>query len=455
MSYSPRRAEVRFGCGLSPSVVPAGDAAALLDRLKQPDEAARRFPVETFDEFRVRIAEQREMMAEARATGTRNKAARDARRARRKARLDEQRWMAQALLRRATTRDGFRERLTAFWADHFTVVGKGGLLRFGELPYVEQSIRPHVAGRFGDMLKAVATAPMMLRYLDQERSTGPNSAFAVRHPGAGVNENLAREMLELHTLGVDGGYSQTDVSELALLLAGLSVDAQEGFTFRTRMTEPGAQRVLGVSYGSDGPGSLAEVHAALDDLARHPATAAHLARKLAVHFTGDDPDAGLVAAMAAAYRDSDGALVPVYAAMLAHPAAWTGAGNVKAPVDYVGSALRALSVGALPVRQADKLAVLLSQPLDLMGQPWMHPEGPDGWPERDEDWITPQGLAGRLQWALNVPQVLVEALPDPRAFLKVALPDPAPEALRFAAGAAETRAEGIALILASPAFQRM
>ena len=93
--------------------------------------------------------------------------------------------------------------------------------------------------------------------------------------------------------------------------------------------------------------------------------------------------------------------------------------------------------------------------MDLMGQPWMAPQGPDGWPERDEDWITPQGLAGRLQWALNVPQVLVEALPDPRAFLKVALPDPAPEALRFAAGAAETRAEGIALILASPAFQRM
>ena len=195
--------------------------------------------------------------------------------------------------------------------------------------------------------------------------------------------------------------------------------------------------------------------AALDDLARHPATAEHLARKLAVHFVGDNPAPGLVAAMASAYRDGQGDLMAVYAAMLDHPAAWEGPGNVKRPVDFVGSALRALRVDRLPLRQSAKFDMLLHQPLMLMGQPWDRPEGPDGWPEADDDWITPQRLAGRLQWALNVPPVLLDRLPDPRDFVRDVLAPGVPEELLFAAHAAETRAEGIAVILSSPAFQRM
>lgn len=457
MSYTSERAEIRFGCGLMPKQSLAPDAGSFLQRLSAADNVASRYPIEHFDAFQARIAEEQQSRRMARDMGT-ERASKAAARARRDLRKDAQtdamRWMGHTLLRRATTADGFRERLVAFWADHFTVIGKGGMLRYGAMPYVEQAIRPHVARSFGDMLRAVASAPMMLIYLDQDRSAGPNSARA-RSGRGGVNENLAREMLELHTVGLGAGYDQNDVIELAHLLAGLSVSVEEGFVFRRNATEPGAETVLGVSYGADGPGRLEDVMAALDDLARHPATAEHLARKLAVHFVGDDPAPGLVAAMASAYRDGQGDLMAVYAAMLDHPAAWEGLGNVKRPVDFVGSALRALRVDRLPLRQSAKFDMLLHQPLMLMGQPWDRPEGPDGWPEADDDWITPQRLAGRLQWALNVPPVLLDRLPDPRDFVRDVLAPGVPEELAFAARAAETRAEGIAVILSSPTFQRM
>lgn len=422
----------------------------MLGRLQGPDQAAQMYPIETWTEFSARYAEYRRIRKTDEAPKTRAKKLREIRR---DARIDEVRWLGDTLLRRVTTRDGFRERLTAFWADHFTVVGKGAVFRSGMAPYIEEAIRPNVGGRFADMLRAVATAPMMLRYLDQEGSFGPNSRAGQRR-GRGANENLAREMLELHTVGVGAGYDQTDVIELAHLLTGLSITSEGGFVYRDNRAEPGAETVLGVSYGSDGPARLEDIEAALVDLARHPDTATHIARKLAVHFIADTPDPALVDAMARAYRDSDGALPTVYAAMLDHPAAWEGAGTVKPPLDFVASSLRAIDARDLPMRQRGKMSMLLREPIALMGQPWSGPEGPDGWPEDDADWITPQRLAGRLQWALNVPGVLVDRLPDPRELVEAVLARPVPDALRFAAGAAATREEGVALILSSPAFQR-
>lgn len=451
MPFSPRLAAVRFGTGLSPRVAPAGDMASLLSRLSGEDRSATAYPIEDWVVFSRRIAAYREVRKGEASDRDKARALRDMRR---DARRMELTWMGQTLLRRITTEDGFRERLVAFWADHFTAKGRGAIQRSGVLPYIDAAIRPHVGGSFPAMLRAVATAPVMIAYLDQAQSVGPASVIGQRS-GRGVNENLAREMLELHTLGVGGGYTQADVTELAHLLAGLSITRDGSFVFKANASEPGAERVLGVSYGTDGPGRLEDIFAALDDLARHPSTVQHLARKLAVHFVSDTPDPGLVEAMAQAYAQGGGELGPVYAAMLEHPAAWDGPGTVKTPVDFVASSLRALDVRDLPMRQSDKLDLLLRDPMELMGQPWTQPEGPDGWPEEDADWITPQRLAGRLQWALNVPGVLAETLPDPRAFVDVALPGPVPEALRFAARAAETRAEGIALILSSPAFQRM
>lgn len=468
MPFDPLLAEVRFGCGRNPLIVPPKNLAEIIRRLTGPDTAAQAYPIARFTDLQARVALNKKLsQTEKMDKSAAKSAARDQRRLRQDTRRDEMLWMAQGLLRRVTTGDGFRERLTAFWADHFTVVGKGGILRYGAAPYVEETIRPYVGARFGDMLRAVARAPMMLFYLDQVRSSGPNSGTGRNR---GINENLAREMLELHTLGTQGPYDQADVSALALLLTGLSYSVEKGFVFRPAMAEPGPEIVLGVSYG-DGEASLADIDAALEDLALHPSTALHLARKLAVHFVSDQPAPALVDAMTDAYLATHGDLIALYRAMLDHPAAWVQisqadhsgagagqggvAGNVKQPVDFIGSALRALNISDLPLRQNDRLNMLFRQPLALMGQPWTRPEGPDGWPEADEDWITPQRLAGRLQWALNVPRVLMDRLPDPRDFVHQALAGPVPEALLFAAGAAQTRAEGVALVLASPAFQRM
>lgn len=213
--------------------------------------------------------------------------------------------------------------------------------------------------------------------------------------------------------------------------------------------------MLGKSYGGAEPARLAEVLALLEDLAAHPATAQHLSRKLAVHFISSTPDPELVEAMAARYRETDGQLLAVYEAMLSHPAAWQGPGKVKPPVDFITSALRALAVEELPTGNRKRMEPVLFRPLRMMGQSWETPDGPNGGPEEDASWVTPLALAARLQWALAIPGQVYGALPDPRQFLTAALGDRAHESLRFAADAAEGRREGIALILASPSFQRM
>lgn len=458
MPFDPQRAEIRFGCGLSPDLGGAGDVATLLARLTGPDRAAQEWPIDGFDQFQSRLEQQyalRRLQKDKRGTAEAREAEAQEKALRRESARAQRLWFGHSLMRRVTGFDGFRERLTAFWADHFTVRGKVGVMRRGAAAYVEQSIRPHVAGRFSDMLRAVAVAPMMLHYLDQGQSVGPNSPAGRRRSGRGLNENLAREMLELHTLGVAGGYDQADVRGFAELLTGLSYRPNTGFRFRPNWAEPGGETLLGVTYGGDGPARLEDIFAALEDLARHPDTAQHLAQKIAVHFVGDAPDPAMVQDMAAAYRASDGALLPLYQAMLEHPAAWDGPGNVKPPMDFVASSLRALGVREVPLRNQRQMEMLYHNPLALMGQPWEEPAGPDGWPEEDSAWITPQRLAGRLQWAMNVPQVVAKPLPDPRRFVHTALGELAGDTVVQAAARAETRAQGIGVILASPDFQRM
>ncbi|KZY41148.1 hypothetical protein A3731_12320 [Roseovarius sp. HI0049] len=461
MSFDPERAAIRFGCGLSPRIAPPDSAEAMLAQLVGRDRAAEAFPVPGFQAavaHYVAIRAARKALKAARTEAeqaerleTRKKVTRDMSR-------DGSRWFASMMLRRALTEDGFRERLVAFWSDHFTAFERGGPLRFSHVSYTEEAIRPHVAGRFADLLRASATHPVMLRYLDQARSAGPNSRAAQKNEKiGGLNENLAREMLELHTLGVDGPYTQADVRQLAELLTGLSYRMKTGFQFRPGLAEPGAETVLSVDYGGK-KARLEDIYAAFDDLARHPATARHIARKLAVHFISDRPDAGLVDAMAARFAETDGDLMQVYAAMLDHPAAWADQpGNIKQPVDFVGSGLRALDIvpRAMPSEKYGQMRRMFFTPLQLMGQDWGRPAGPDGWTEHDAEWITPQRLSARLIWAMTVPYELRRALPDPREFVETALGRRVPEEVRFAARAAETRAEGIGLVLASPAFQRM
>lgn len=459
MAFEPNLAAIRFGCGLSPVLAPPESVNSVLSALRGPDFIAKRFPVEGFDRFRHRLVAQREegqKQRNARFKFERDKAQQEMQKLRRQAQIDSVGWYKHILLRRVWTSDAFRERLTAFWADHFTATGKGGAIMAAMAPYIEDAIRPNLAARFEDLLIATATHPVMLHYLDQDRSAGPNSALAQRRgQDTGLNENLAREVLELHTVGVGAGYDQTDVTELARLFAGLSFSAEDGFVYRAGMGEPGIKTVLGRRYGG-GAAAMRDVIAVLRDLARHPATAAHIGTKLARHFVSDAPPADLVDDLSATFRATQGDLLAVYDTLLQHPASWSvDQPNVKQPLDLIGAAMRALAVPPDPLMALPpgRTVALLVHPMRLMGHDWGRPDGPDGLPEEDSAWITPQGLAARLQWAMAAPQVLQPDLPDPRDFVRAALGARASGAVEFAAQAAETRAEGVGIILASPSFQ--
>ncbi|MEQ3670914.1 DUF1800 domain-containing protein [Pseudophaeobacter sp.] len=460
MAFDPQLAEIRFGSGLSPTLAPVPSVGTMLARLQGPDRAADHFPIAKTDETLalVRVfAKLRKLDRSKRGTPEAKLAAKTFKRFRREYLQQRDLWFRQLVLRHVTTQDSLRERLTLFWADHFTAKGKNRAMRPLAYGYVESAIRPNITGRFEDLLIAALTNPLMLHYLDQFRSRGGNSALSRRQGGrGGLNENLAREVLELHTLGVGGPYGQKDVRQLAELFTGLSYRIEKGFVFDERMAEPGAETILGRVYGGGEP-KLEAVLQVLRDLARHPATADHIALKLAVHFTQDQPDPDLVAALSASYRDSDGDLLQVYAALLNHGSSWMPElRNVKPPFDFLASACRGLGVAPAHLAGWEPKQIRRSfiAPLKLMGQDWQSPVGPDGWEEADTAWITPQGLSARLRWAMAAPQRLVKDLPDPLGFAQHCLGARANARVQFAASAAETRSEAIGLVLCSPAFQR-
>lgn len=467
MSFSPELAEIRFGCGLSPVIAPPTSVLALLNGLNGPDHMAARFPVGGFGPLRDRLNRAKDLRKQARKSGDKSDLNAQIKSLRRDSAKQGSQWFVQSLQRWVHTEQGFRERLVAFWGDHFTAMGKNPLLKFATTPYIEEAIRPNISGQFADMLIATTTHPLMLHYLDQGVSVGPGSKVATNSKKRrGLNENLAREVLELHTLGVGGPYSQGDVRQLAELFTGLSFSRDTDFRFQAKLAEPGPETILGKTYGTD-PATLEPVLQSLRDLAVHPATAHHIATKLAVHFVSDTPDPDLIQHIAGRYVDTGGNLMAVYAALLEHPSGWAVAGNivagdaarggnVKPPLDFIASACRALVPAPKQVGGADPRAIrrLFLGPLALMGQPWQHPNGPDGWPEDDAAWITPQGVSTRLRWALSVPQRLRPDLPDPREFVTSALGASAPQSVHFAARSAESKSDAIGLVLASPAFQR-
>ena len=353
---------------------------------------------------------------------------------------------------------GFRERLVFFWADHFTVVPKSRLEQTAWGSYQEEAIRPNVNRSFGDMLVAAATHPSMLLFLDQVRSIGPNSRAAKNNKKKrkvkGLNENLAREVMELHTLGVGGAYSQSDVRQAAELLTGLVV-GPDGAKFLPRWAEPGSEAILGKQYGGN-PARLEDIEGFLRDLALHPDTAKHVVTKLVVHFISDDPDPALVDELTRVYRNTDGDLPSVYGAMLDHPATWVDLGQkARQPFEFMVASLRALGVSRIDFDgfSTGQLRRGLMLPLANMGQPLRNAPGPNGWPEEAEAWITPQGVASRLQWALAVSRLL-GGYRDPRDFVEAALRELAGGSLKFAVAGAEQREEGLTLVLASPEFNR-
>lgn len=444
-------AAFRFGFGL-----PLPDGAEtpdqLVAQLAGPDEAALRWPsygVAEVIPVMLALREARRMRTEAPGDKATKKAQRRAIKAGKALALTG----AQAAVGRAVSGQGFRERMVRFWADHFTTVPRGRTEFAWPAALVEDAIRPHVGGSFGDMLVAVVTHPAMLLYLDQAQALGPNSKRGAKR-GKGLNENLGRELLELHTLGVGSGYTQGDVRQLAELLTGLTVVPDKGFAFDPGRAEPGAEVVLGVEYGGDG---VKPVLAALRDLAVRPETARHIAGKLVVHFVADAPDAGLVEAMAAAWTVSNGDLAAVAAAMLAHPAAWQAeAAKARQPFDFVVASLRALGMSGDDVTgmaEGPFLRMILD-PMRDMGQPWQGAAGPDGWSEAFDDWITPQGMAARISWAMEVPGLLVTPLPEAADVAARALGGRVSERLAWAIKAAESRREALGLVFAAPEFNR-
>ena len=389
VKFSAEFAERRFGYGLSPVIAPVTSLDTMLAGVTGPDMQSDRFPIEDFETFRGRMmvaTAARKARKQAQKDGDAEAASRFTKECKvinREARQAKADWLLRTLLRRTYTEQAFYERLVAFWGDHFTAQGKAGVMRRGTSPYLETSIRPHVGGLFADLLIATVTSRLMLHYLDQERSMGPQSARAIKKAGQfGLNENLAREVIELHTLGVGGSYTQMDVRQLAELLTGLTYQIGKGTRFRKDFAEPGEEMILGNVYGPK-PG-MASIKKALRDLAAHPATARHIAHKLAVHFVSDTPDPVLVQHIEQAYLRSDGNLTACYAALLEHPAAWQrDTMNMRPALEFVSAAMRALAIKPEPLlRHGEKqVAALFYGPLTLMGQRFQQPNGPDGWPE--------------------------------------------------------------------------
>lgn len=448
----PTIAAIRFGAGLSSHRAAPANATALHDSLSV--DAQPRFPPEPWA-ARVDLLQKRAaLLQDSRATGATpadRAAFEDVHQALRDASFSD---LRHSIAELAYAHVGFHERLTRFWANHFATMGMGGALLRTRSAYIHDAIRPHVTGRFSDMLRAAVLHPVMLVYLDQFRSVGPNSAVG-RQQGRGVNENLAREILELHTLGNSSTYTQADVNQFALLLTGVTINPQNEFLFDSRIAEPGILEILGNRYGARLT-RLDHIAQALDDLARHPDTATHIARKLVRHFVADAADPRLVAHIAAAFSQSGGDLMITYRAFLEHPAAWENPmGKTRAPVELMAASIRALNVPraaflALPSRRT---RLDIADPLQQMGEEFETVPSPAGHDDAAPYWITPQTLAARIGWVTALVQRWPDG-PDPRAFVDVALGDAASDALRRAARGAETRTQGIALILASPEFNR-
>ena len=342
----------------------------------------------------------------------------------------------------------FVERWVQFWANHFTVSGRDQIVLALAGPYEREAIRPHAFGRFADMLLAVTGHPAMLLYLDNASSFGASSRLAERRP-LGLNENHAREILELHTVGPAAGYSQADVIALAKILTGWSIGRAplDGCTlgvscFRQAMHEPWSQTLLGQEFPQQ---SADQGVAALQMLAGHPATAQHVAQKLARHFIADDPPPAAVAALAKNFRDSRGDLRQLALTLIARPEAWDPQyRKLRNPRDLMLAALR-LSNADMPMPRCIGL-------LRQFGQAPFQAPSPAGWPDRAGEWMAPDALRQRIELAYAIAQRARDP-GDPLALFDLALGPVARVDTRLAVQRAESRPAAVATILAAPEFQ--
>jgi uncharacterized protein (DUF1800 family) len=348
----------------------------------------------------------------------------------------------------------FVERLVHFWSNHFAVSVDKLLIVGLAGGFEADAIRPHVLGRFEDLLLAAVRHPAMLLYLDQAQSIGPDSPAGQRAQDRqqrrrGLNENLAREIMELHTLGVRSGYTQDDVTEFARALTGWTLPADDGteatFRFVRALHEPGPRTVLGRSYADGGE---EQARAILHDLATAPATAHHIAAKLARHFVADEPLPALVDRLAATFLRTGGDLPSVYRELVTSPQAWQPVNaKFKSPWDWAVSTFRALGRSDMPPMQATNL-------MNQLGQPMWRPGSPAGYDDVAGTWAAPDALLRRVEVAQRIAAQAGSAV-DARSLAPRVLPG---VVIGPASAGAITNAESggtaLAMLLVSPEFLR-
>ena len=429
MDLRTAQALIRFGLGRrGDEKLPADPASWLRDQLRQPDPSRIDPRPSTATAVTAFLADR------ANRPKPEDSQVRALFRAEAKAELDN------AL----TSPAPFRERLVWFWTNHFTVSIRGGIAA-AACAFVEEAIRPHVTGHFEDMLVAVMRHPAMLRYLNNAGSVGPDSK-AGKGGRRGLNENLARECLELHTISPAAGYTQSDVTSFAKILTGWSIDlrdASPGFRFRPAAHEPGAQIVMGQTFPEGEEGGRAALHF----LANHPATHRFLAAKLVRHFVADDPSPDAVRRIEGVLRDTNGNLGAAAAALTTLDAAWQPAAKLRTPQDFVIATVRALD---LPQEQRETLN--LRSVLAGLGQPYQGAPQPNGWPDRAGDWAAPEAMMQRIDWAYGVSgRVGTRDVADLAELnLGPLLHDDTLQAVRRAG----SRREAMTLLLTAPEFQR-
>jgi len=432
-------AAVRFGLGRRPNDPVPADPTAWLDRQIGPAAPIRTAPPLAAP-MSMRDATELYFAATSK-DGSDGRRADDARRdVLRRVEADAIGWTGHCLLSDAP----FQDRLTNFWGNHFTISRRVRIASIFIGPYLRETVRPLMFGKLADLVLETARNPGMLIYLSNGRSAGPNSQ-AGRGGERGLNENLAREILELHTVTPAGGYTQADVTSFAKVLTGWSVDRQNngtGFNFRARAHEPGPKTVLGKTFPEGYEGGVE----ALRFLAEHPATHRHVATRLARHFIADEPPKGAVDKLYAVLRDTRGDLGATTRELVRMPEVWDPPlTKVRSPIDYVISCGRALGLGA---EQAEGL----HQSMGDLGQPLWSPSQPVGWPDVADEWAVPEALLHRIEWAHTIAGRAGKR--DPRAVIDATIGPLAGADILREAGRAGSPQDALTLVLVSPEFQR-
>jgi uncharacterized protein (DUF1800 family) len=364
------------------------------------------------------------------------------------------------LIRAVYSRRQLYEVMVDFWSNHFNIFAGKGADRWLSTSYDRDTVRPHALGRFKDLLTATAQSPAMLFYLDNWMSVSPQSPAAKTGPNnrrRGINENYAREVMELHTLGVDGGYTQKDIQEVARCFTGWTIERPRGqgeFRFEQRFHDSGAKTVLGTRIAAGG--GMEDGLKVIDILANHPATAKFIATKLVRRFIADDPPATVVSRASAVFQQSGGDIASVVRAIIDSPEFFSGEfyqSKVKKPLEYVASALRVTNAET-------KITHPLLRYLNRMGEPLFLAQPPTGHPDMGASWISPDMLLTRMNFVSDLvgnrlpgSRVQKDTVGDQESMIALIAPDSISAATRAAMNEANG-AESLALLLAAPEFQR-